>query len=575
MIIRPTRDGGSVAFAATRPRAAALLLTAIVILTACAPASTPGSSGAGSQATSAPRRLTAAILSDPKALGAEAGSAPGVDALRGLLHAGLASPDETDQLRAQLADEVPNVENGLWKLLPDGRMETTWKIRSNARWHDGTPFTSDDVVFTARVAQDRELPAFRDPAYQSVESIEAPDPLTVVVTWRTLNINADRLFPNPLPRHLLEPPAREGKPTFTQLPYWSQEFIGTGAFKLRDWVPGSHVMLDANDDYVLGRPKIDEIEVKFILNSSTLVTNLLAGVVELPLGRTLSFDQALELRSQWQYGRVEIVPRPGWSVIYPQFTYTNPPVVADVRFRRALLHAIDRQELVDTVASGFSEVADSFLPIARTDYAEIKARAPRYGYDPRRAAQLIAELGYARAGDGIFRDGAGQRLDVEIRTTGDNDANVKLIHPVVDYWQQIGVAPEAVLIAPQLQSNREYRATFPAFGLYRHPNDVAFLPNFTSARVATRENNWTGGDSGYHNPEFDALYDAYSKTIPMKDRTELLGQLIYHMADQVVTLGLLYDNLAAFIGSRTANVVISQQYGAQYTWSAYLWELKE
>src|SRR5207244_1847322 len=108
----------------------------------------------------------------------------------------------------------------------------------------------------------------------------------------------------------------------------------------------------------------------------TLITNLLAGVVDLTLGQTLSFDQALEARERWQQGHVEIVPRPGWTVMYPQFTYTNPPVVADLRFRRALLHAIDRQEMVDTLVAGLSSVADSLLPVGHDEYAQIKARAP-------------------------------------------------------------------------------------------------------------------------------------------------------------------------------------------------------
>jgi peptide/nickel transport system substrate-binding protein len=550
----------------------------LVWLAACAPAppvpAAQSAPGAAAQLPAAPKRLTAAILSDPKALGVEAGSAPGVDALRGLLHAGLANADEQDALRPQLAEAVPSLENGLWVLLPDGRMETTWKIRPTAAWHDGTPFTSDDILFTAQVAQDRQLAAFRDAAYQSIEAVEAPDPHTVLVRWKAPYINADQLFGNPLPRHLLGGAAQDEKANFTRVAYWSQEFVGTGPFKLREWVPGDHVLVEANDSYVLGRPQIDEIEVKLILDGNTLIANLLAGVVELPLGRTLSLDQALAVRDQWRQGHVEVVARPGWSVIYPQFTYTSPPIVGDVRFRRALLYAIDRQEQVDTLAYGLSAVADSMLPLNRAEYAAIKARAPHYEYDPARATRMIAELGYVKNGDGRFTDPAGQPLQVEIRTTGDNDANVKVLNSVADYWRRAGVTVDPVLIPPQRQSDREYRATFPGFGIYRHPNDVTFLPRFTSAQVATRENNWTGGDAGYHNPEYDALYERYAKTVPVNERIELLGQLIAHLDDQAVTMGLFYDNLAALIGNRVANVVVPQQYGAQYVWSAHLWELR-
>jgi peptide/nickel transport system substrate-binding protein len=519
-------------------------------------------------------------MSDPADLGPEAGSAPGVDALRGLLHAGLANVDERDELRAQLAEAVPSVENGLWQVLPDGRMETTWKIRQGARWHDGTPFTSADVLFTAQIIQDREfaafsnLPGFRNPAYQSVESVEAPDPLTIVVRWKELNIDADRLFGTPLPRHLLETAAAEDKASLAQHLYWSQQFIGTGAFKLREWAPGSHVLIEANDAYVLGRPKIDRIEVKLIPADQTLLTNVLAGVVELPLGRTLSFDQALDLRTRWQQGRVEIVPRPGWSVIHPQLTYTQPPIVAEVRFRQALLQAIDRQELVDTLMGGFSEVAEGLLPVGRPQYADIKARAPRFPYDPRRAQQLLEELGAAKSSDGIYRDRAGQRIEVEIRTSAENDNNVKLIYPIVHAWQRLGVGAEATLV-PAQQRDREYQATFPGFILSRVPNDADRVGNYISSRTPTRENNWVGGNpAGYQDPSYDALYSQYIRTISIAERMDLLGRLVHQLAGQMVTMGLYYDNLAAPIGNRLQNVVVPQQYGSQYTWSAHLWDVR-
>jgi peptide/nickel transport system substrate-binding protein len=518
--------------------------------------------------------LVAAIMGDPRDVGPEAGPVSGVDAMRGLMHAGLASPDERIVMRAQLAESVPSLENGLWKVFPDGRMETTWKIMSHVRWHDGTPFTSADVVFTAEVAQDRELPGFRNPAYQSVESVEALNPLTVLVRWKQPFIDADGIFASPLPRHILETPAREAKATFTQLPYWSREFVGAGAFKLREWVPGSHMLLDANDVYPLGRPRIDEIEIKLIPNDNTLMANVLSGVVELPLGRTLSLEQALDMRTRWQSGRIEIVPRPGWSVVYPQLTYSNPLVIKDVQFRRALLHAIDRQQLVDTLMFGYSTVAHSILPPGRPDYEDIKGRAPVFGFDPRTAGRMIEELGYTKGADGGFRDAAGQRLEVEMRTSAENDNNVKLIYPVADYWQRVGIGVDVTLVPPQAR-DREFRATFPGFQVVRHPSDVTRLQYFHSSRAPTRENNWTGGsDTAYQSPTYDALFDRYSQTIPLPERFDLLGQVVHHLADQVVVMGLYYDNMHALIGNRVANVVVPLEYGTPYTWSAYRWEMR-
>jgi peptide/nickel transport system substrate-binding protein len=516
----------------------------------------------------APKRIVGQILGDLKSIGPDAHQSG--RPVRGLLQAGLANVDERGRLRAQLAETLPSTENGLWQVSADGRMQTTWKLTPNTRWHDGTPVTSDDLLFTSQVAQDRELPAFRDAAYQLVQSVDAVDAQTIVVSWKDLYIGANQLFPLLLPRHILETPAREDKASFLQLPYWSAEFVGTGAFKVREWVPGSSIFLEANDAYVLGRPKVDEIEVKIVGNSGPFVTNLLAGVADMSLGLTLSLDQALEVRSSWQSGRVEVVPRPGWVVLFPQLVYSNPLTVGDVRFRRALLHGADRQELVETLVAGLSSVAHTILPPGQPDYAQIRERAPKYEYDPRRAVQMIEELGYVRVEDGGFFDPTGQRLAVELRTGTEE----KAMFSMASYWQRLGVSAETV-VRPAQQADKEYLATYPGFRVDRHTADETWLVNFTSATAPTRENNWSGNNyGGYRNAEFDALHNRYTKTIPIPERLELVGEMAYRIADQAIGMGLYYDSLVACVGNRVVDFTIPQYYGTQFVWSAYLWDVR-
>jgi peptide/nickel transport system substrate-binding protein len=548
-------------------RTAPLLILTLALSLACVPVGTSAPS-IESQQPVGPKRITGAVLGDVKSIAPDA--VQSARPIRGLLQAGLANLDDRGQLRAQLAESLPSLENDLWKVFPDGRMETVWKIAPGARWHDGTEVTSSDVLFTAQVAQDRELPAFRNPSYQLVESIEAIDAKTIVVTWRNLYIDANQLFPGLLPMHVLVDAARTDKANFVQLPYWSVEFVGTGAFKLKEWVPGTSILLQANEAYPLGRPKLDEMEVKIVTNPSTFVTNLLAGVVDVSLGLTLSTDQALEVKDSWTLGRVEIVPRPGWIVIWPQLAYSNPAVVADVQFRRALLHATDRQELVDTLVAGFSTVAHSILPAGRSDLTHVRQRAPIYEYDSRKAEQMIAGLGYVRAADGVFVNAAGQRLAIEMRTT----TEAKALFSVADYWKRVGVAVEADFTPPQM-SDPEFQATYPGFKVNRHTADETWLVNFTSSNAPTRENRWTGNNnSGYRSEEYDALYDRYTKTIPMAERIELIGELAYRLANEAVGMGLYYDSLVAFVGNRVGTFTVPQSYGTPFTWSAHLWDVR-
>src|SRR5581483_6465431 len=223
-------------------------------------------------------------------------------------------------------------ENGQWKVQADGTMVTTWKIRGNALWHDGVPFTSDDLLFTAQVQRDKAIDTRPNAGYDAVDAIEAPDQRTVTVRWTHPYIYADALFNTaPIPKYLLESHYLQDKAAFSSLSYWTDDFVGTGPFKVRQFVGGSHVILQANDRFVLGRPKIDELEVRFIADSNTLAANLLAGDVEFTLGRNLSLDQAVQLRDQWRDGHVD-VGLSGWIVVFPQFINSNPAIITDVRF---------------------------------------------------------------------------------------------------------------------------------------------------------------------------------------------------------------------------------------------------
>ena len=228
----------------TRANAVWVLGVAVATFMAgCAP-TPPGSSqpsALGSQSL-APKRILAAIRGDPhtvyQALNPSS-NIPGIDALQELTHAGLTVEDHDGQRRPQLAEAVPTLENGLWKLQPDGRMETTWRIREGVQWHDGTPFTSSDLLFTLKVVMDNNLPILNDKAYDFIESFDALDPRTVVVRWNASFIEADSLFSYsnnrglPLARHILESAYPADQETFISHPYWSNEWVGLGPFKIK------------------------------------------------------------------------------------------------------------------------------------------------------------------------------------------------------------------------------------------------------------------------------------------------------------------------------------------------------
>jgi peptide/nickel transport system substrate-binding protein len=542
------------------------------------------SSGPGAGAPAAPKRFTAAISGDPNTLSnsvarAGAGGVAGLDALEYFISAGLTVQDDRGERRPQLAEAVPTLENGQWRLLPDGRMETSWRIRPNAQWHDGTAITADDLVFTLQVGQDREIPALGNAGFNSVEGIEASDSRTVLVRWQRPFILADSLFSYdfalPLPRHLLERVYLDDKPSFTQAPYFTSEFVGSGPYRVRQWVQGSHIVLAANDSYVLGRPKIGEIEVRFIRDPNTLIATVLAGEVGLTMGRGLSLEQAVQLRDQWREGSLGIVLS-SWIAAYPQMLNPTPAVVADARFRRALMHAVDRQQMVDALQAGQSMVAHSYLSPREPEYSEIERNIVRYDPDVRRASELIEGLGYVRGPDSGYRDAAGQRLTLEVRTTGGDDLQEKTMLSIADSWQRIGINVEPVVVPQQRAQDREYRANFPAFEEVRQPNDLSTgaLTRYYGPESALPENNYRGSNRmRYRNAELDDLIDRFYRTVPRGERLQILGEIIHHQTDQVIPLGMFYNAAPTMISNRLVNVGPGGS-AVPPSWNVHEWDLK-
>jgi peptide/nickel transport system substrate-binding protein len=560
-------------------RSAGVSLALVVLLVGCAPAQNQGGGGNAPQAQqpTGPKRITAAMMGNPAGVtdnfigGGSGGGVPGQGQFEELIGGALVLTKERAlQLTPSAAEAVPSVENGLWRVFPDGRMETTWKIRNGTRWHDGTPFTSADLLFTTKLEQDKTLPVQRKLAYDYIASIDAPDPQTITVAWSKPFIEADAFFSTaPLPRHILEQPYMENnRDAFIALPFWTSEFVGIGAYRITDWVRDSHVVLQAFDAYPLGRPKIDEIVVKFLADENAFIAAILAGTVDVTIGKSINFEQAMEIQSQWSDGHVEVRPETVVKM-WPQFLDPNPVSLLDPRLRKALMYGVNRQEMVDgLVGRNASQVAHSILLSNEEIFQEGEATAVKYEYDPRRAADLIEQLGYAKGPDGVYRDAGGQLLSVEVQAT-DEAQNTKPMFAVADAWKRMGIDGQAVVIPIQRQNDRQYRATFSGFNLQGSGSGVARIKELTSSQARLPENNYTGRNyPRYANPEFDAMVDRLFSSISHQDRVRALQQVIQHMTDQVVMVPLYYAPMPTLLSNRLVNA------GFDPTWNAHEWDSK-
>ncbi len=493
-----------------------------------------------------------------------------------IVHAGLGQEDGQTQVFPQLAEAVPSVENGLWQVQPDGRMLTTWKIRPTARWHDGTAITAEDFVFGARVEQDTELGLPVDAGYASIESVAATNPQTVTVTWKEPYILAPNMMASPnrlLPRHLLEQQYQIDKSQFLNDPYWTDGYIGAGPFKLKAFARGSHFSFEAFDDYILGRPKVDEVELRYVADASVMVVGMLAGATQMTVGISIAPDQAAQLRETWRDGQVIASPYHGDTVaMFPQMLSPALPAILDRRFRAALLHALDREEMAATIMAGWAGVSHTQATPSMAEFDQIQDAAVRYEYDPRKTVQLLEEMGFRRGAGGGWEDASGQRIAFQNwATNGDPASRVRGMLVASDYWKQAGLDVEPFLAPPGM--DRGDRAQFPALLTRGGGGDYRSLYTyFHSSLAPTASNRFAGTNtSRLMDPALDQLIGRFFSTVPRTERTQALRTMVRYHTENVYWMGYYYNPQFTLVSNRLRGVTPSSFISKGF--NAHLWDV--
>ena len=374
-------------------------LLILAALLGCAPSTTMPGTGldqALSGESSKPQQVLSIVCrSEP--LSAINSTSSRASIVPALFSSGLGAFDETERAYPVLAEALPTLNSDAWVMLPDGRMETTHRLRPNLVWHDGAALTAEDFRFGWRAMQALVASGTANPnaMLRQIVDVSAPDTRTVVVRWAGPFGDA-YIMPSlyPRPRHVLEAALEDGSPeAFASHPYWFGEHIGAGPYRLDRWEPASFIEGSAFENFVLGRPKMDRVRVTWSSDPNTTLARLLAGDAHVAVDDALQFQQALTLKREWREGAPLILSpnRLRYSAFQARPEYVDPRSMLDVRVRKAVTHAVDRQALADAMLEGEGIVADSPVPPTVGYFREVERVISKYAYDPRRVEQLMGE----------------------------------------------------------------------------------------------------------------------------------------------------------------------------------------
>jgi peptide/nickel transport system substrate-binding protein len=495
----------------------------------------------------------------------------------------LAAWDRDGNLVPVLAAELPEIENG--GVAPDGR-SVTWKLKKDVQWHDGRPFTADDVVFNWEYAADPATAATTIGSYQDIK-VEKVDPLTVRVQfakptpfWAEAFVGQRGMI---IPKHFFEP----YKGSSSRDAPVNLKPVGTGPYRFVDFQPGDLVKGERNPSYHLAnRPYFDTIEMKGG-GDAVSAARAVIQTGEYDYAWNMQVEDEILLRLEKgsnARGRVEIVP--GGSVEHIELNRTDPwtevdgersstktqhPLFSDPAVCRALELLVDRASVEAHIYGRTGLATGNFI----NNPERFVSKNTHWEFNIDKANQLLDAAGWQRSADGI-RAKDGKKLKL-VYQTSINAPRQKTQAIVKQAFQKAGIEVElksvtaSVYFSSDVANPDTYAKFYTDIQMFTttmgEPDPGVFMRQFLTSEIASKENKWQGRNiTRWRNDDYDkAFHAAEGELDPIKR-----AALFIAMNDMVVN-----DPAVIPVVYRPTVSAMSRQLRANLSgWDNVLWDLR-
>ena len=452
----------------------------------------------------------------------------------------LAGWDADGNLVAALAAEIPSRENG--GLAADGK-SVTWKLKQGVKWHDGKPFTADDVVFNWEFSSDPETATVTSGSYKDVK-VEKVDDFTVRVLfdkptpfWADAFVGTAGMI---IPKHLFADfRGAKSREAPTNL-----KPVGTGAFKFVDFKPGDMVRAEANPDYhIPNQPYFDTLEMKGGGDAVSAARAVLQ-TGEYDYAWNMQVEDAILKRLETG-GKGEVHVVPGGNIEFIQLNSTDPwtevdgerssintkhPAFSDPAVRQAMMLLVDRKSVQDHIYGRTGVATANFL----NNPERFNSKNTKFELNVAKANEILDKAGWKKGADGI-REKGGVKLKF-VYQTSINAPRQKTQAIIKQAAQQAGIDLElkSVVASVFFSSDVANPDTYPKFyadmQMYTttmsQPDPDRFMNQYCTWEVATKDNKWQGRNSSrFRNEEYDKLYRASQAELDPIKRAALFIQM--------------------------------------------------
>ena len=453
-----------------------------------------------------------------------------------------------------LAESVSTSDDGLvW----------TYKIRDGLTWHDGQPLTAEDISFSYNLYKDTPEYPYMNGYYTTYfESITTTDNNEVVLTLTEAipNIESQLVFLYILPKHVWE---NEDK-----LEYENTEMIGSGPFKMAEYVQNEFVRLTANKEHFMTPPKVDEVVFQTFENQDALVQAIKTGQVDMVTEMPNTAAESLKTEEN-----VELVVgaplAPGVTdIIFNQTDPENCPTeeggicsghaaLRDRNVRLAMAHATDKQQLIDVILLGLGNPGLTLIPDGLGVWYNDSLQD--YEFDVEKANQILDDAGYADTdGDGVreMPDGS-EPLNFRLNWPSDSINAPRMAELLSEMWGAIGISLEPQAVDPDAltaQCCPAFDFDIMIWGWASDPDPSALLYVYTTEAIPSGSS-----ETGYSNPAYDELYAQQQIELDFEARKDIVWEMQKIVHDDVVYIIPFYDaNVQAYRTDRFTGWVTDQ-----------------
>jgi peptide/nickel transport system substrate-binding protein len=456
-----------------------------------------------------------------------------------LIYSGLVTRDRDLNIIGEAADS--------WTFTPDC-LNLTFKLRKDIKWHDGQPFTADDVVFTYQTMVNPKTPTSYREDFKAVDSVTAVDANTVRITYQKPYAKALQSWSTwMLPRHLLDKYVQEGR--LRDAPQNWHGPVGTGPYRFKEMRSGEKIVLTSNPDYFEGRPYISRIIYRIIPSQATIFLELKAKGVDAANLTALQFLRQTDypdFRKSYQKFRY-----PSNSYTYFGFNLKDPRF-ADKRVRQAFAHAISKQALIEGVRMGLGRDATGPYKPGTWVY---NPNVTKYAYDPGKAKQLLAAAGWTeKNAEGLLVKN-GQPFTFTLLTNQGNEERKKVAEIVQAALREVGVGVEVRILEwasflKEYVKKRRFDAIILGWGIGLDPDQYEI---WHSSKMGPDDLNTVS----FQNHEVDELLEKGRASCHQNERKKYYDRLQEILAEEQPIIFLYFPDALPAVARRVHGIVES------------------